>query len=204
MSFKFEFKKELFKGQSEAFIARLTKALQSSQLAIRLNEAFLTDLKFQVRRGISLATNSRLKPLSNSWIKMRKRIIADNGAPSFVSARKSNLSLSGQFLDSLKGRKALTSGGLEIKYQFEGDHQPYKVKSLKKWKVDNAFGRGRRLTFQRRKPMPGTLNVGRRISNQRLYSYLTRERPFIGIRSQTQNKLKQLVIEEVRRNTSRG
>ena len=204
MSFRLEFKKELFKAQSDAFIKRVTKALQSSDLAQKISKTYIDDLKFQVRRGKSLATNSPFKALKTTWVRMRKRIIADNGAPSYVSAKKSNLSLSGKFLDSLRGRKQDTTKGLEILFEFEDDHEPYKVKSLKTWKVRNAWGRGRVLNFKRRRPIGATIEVGKRISNEQLYRYLTKDRPFIGIRKQTQTRLRQLVIEEVRRNTSQG
>lgn len=204
MSFKLEFKKEGFKSQSDLFIKKVTQALQSNQLGAKISQTFITDLKFQVRRGFSLATNSRFKDLNASWVKLRRRIISQNETPSFVSPKKSNLSLSGKFLDSLTGVKQNISKGLEIDFVFRGSHEPYKVKSLKTWKVRNAWGSGKTLNFKRRKPIGATLRVGRRISNEQLYTYLTRERPFIGIRKQTQTRLRQLVIEEVRRITSQG
>ena len=202
MSFKLEFKKELFRQQSESFVKRVTQALQSSQLAKKIAETYITDLKFQVRRGQSLATNQKFKGLSEPWIKKRRRIIANSGSPPFVTAKKSNLSLSGTFLNSLKGFPNLLQKGLEVNFSFEGDHDPYKMKPLKSWKVRNAFGSGKNKTFKRRKEMPAELTVGRLISNDQLYTYLKRDRPFVGIRPQTQTKLKQLVIEEVRRITS--
>lgn len=199
MSFKLAFKKELFQRESQLFLDKVTKALQSKNLAKDIGDTYITDLKFQVRRGQSLSNNKKLKPLSESWIKKRRRIIANSGKPAFVSARKSNLSLSGQFLDSLKSRSANLSKGLEVTFRFEGAHEPYKMKPLKSWKVRNAFGSGKNKTFKRRKEMPSELQVGRRISNENLYTYLKRDRPFIGIRPQVQKRLTQLVVEEVRR-----
>lgn len=199
MSFKFEFKRELFQKQSTQFADKIRKAMQSSSLGNAIKDTFINDLKFQVRKGLSLSTNQKLKPLSASWIKMRKRIIADNGSPTYVSARKSNLSLSGKLLDSLKGNKKTTHEGLKIEYIFTGNHDAYKSKPLLSWRVKNSFGTGKTRTFNRIKKVPKEIQIGKTISNERLYTYVTRDRPFLGVRPETQLRLKKLVVEEVRR-----
>jgi hypothetical protein len=205
MSFKLEFKKELFRAQSLLFVRKVTQALQSPELFKLMSETYINDLKFQVRRGKSLATGSKLKPLSKGWIETRKRIIKANGRPPYVTAGKSNLSLSGDFLNSLKARNEKLNRGLSIRFFFDGYHEPYSLKAKKRTRVSTRIVENRQgQRVARKTKVKETLTLGKRIRNEDLYTYLTRERPFIGIRAPIQKTLRQQVIEQVRRITSQG
>ncbi len=180
---------------TQGFVARI---LKDEGLKKQIADTVINDIKFQSRRGKSPVTGSSFKKLSDSWIKERTGIIKTEGKPPYVSRNRSNISLSGQLLDSLVSVPVNKSASaLDIKIRFGGTHIPYKSAYQKTWKVRNAFGRGQTLTFVSKRN--GIRTIGRRIRNEELADYVQEDRPFMAIRTQVQKRLRALVQAEVRR-----
>jgi hypothetical protein len=197
MSFKIKFREDLFRVVTREAKVALQESMQSKKLGQDIGSVVIRDIQVQTRAGKSIPSGGRLKPLSKTWIELRKEIIKANGAENYVKPARSNLSLSSQLLNSMDFNQKATSRGLEISFFFRGIHQPYKLPFKKKWVVKNAFGRGQNLVFTRHRP--GMRNLGDKISNETLAEYVERKRPFIGVRPQVQATLRQLVLREVRR-----
>jgi len=197
MSFKIKFRDDLFRVVTKEAKAALQESMRSKKLGEDIGRVVIRDIQVQTRSGKSIPSGGRLKPLSKSWIKLRKEIISANGAESYVKPTRSNLSLSSQLLNSMSFNQKQTGRGLEISFFFKGTHEPYKLPYKKSWTVKNAFGRGKNTVFNSNKT--GMRIIGKRIQNEKLAEYIERTRPFIGVRPQVQATLRELVLREVRR-----
>ena len=198
MSFKIKVNTQSIRQLETASSNFLKQVLKDIDLNIQLGREVITDIQFQSRRGNSIPGNTKFKALSESWIKLRKRIIDTQGAPSYVQFRRSNISLSGQLLDSMIVNQRRKSSGSEISIEFEGTHQPYKVKYLTEFKRRKPGGRSKTVSVKTGKS--GTYEVGERIPNSLLAKYLRLQgREFLGIRPLVERRLRNLVNAEIRR-----
>lgn len=198
MSFRIKVNTQSIDRASATTRRFIEQVLRDEKLKKDAANTVINDIKFQSRRGKSPVTGSNFKKLSESWIAERSGIIKTEGKPPYVSRNRSNISLSGQLLDSLVSIPANTSRtSLDIKIRFGGTHLPYKSAYKKSWKVRNAFGRGQTLTFVSKKT--GIRTIGKRIRNEELAEYVQEDRPFMAIRPQIQKRLSALVQSEVRR-----
>jgi hypothetical protein len=210
MSLKVNVNEEsLKKIQSEVRVA-LEKIISNPKLKTDIGEAIIKDIQFETRKGNSIPNRGKLKPLSSSWKKMRERIGQSNPThPTFQKSR-SNLTISGKLLDSmivnLKPR-----GSFEV--DFDGDHEPYKVKKKTLWTVKShkrlLSGTGltaetssvTRVKKHVRTASEGTFEIGKKIPNKLLADYVARTRPFMGIRPIMEQRSKQKVIDYLRRSS---
>ncbi|MEM4359721.1 MAG: hypothetical protein QXT45_04275 [Candidatus Bilamarchaeaceae archaeon] len=140
------------------------------------------DIVGQTRSGISVVTGRPFKPLKEGWIKIRQKIIANMGARPFVSASRSNLSLSGELLDSLDYNIEKTGLAFRAKFKFVGTHKPYRY----------LGSRGKMVT------------IGGRISNDELAKILDRDRPFIGVRPKLQEIIISHIVDKIRLEISKS
>lgn len=159
------------------------KVIQSETLAKDLATTIITDVKFQTRK-------TKFKPLSEKWIKERKQISKATKVNEAFSPRRSNLTITGQLLDSLK----LTSFN-KGKYVFEfvGDHQPYKAPYVQQYK------RGKTIVNTNR---TGLRTIGKAIKNEDLAKYVQEQgREFIKLRKSLIPRLRNLVVAYIRRSS---
>lgn len=98
------------------------KGLKASPKALKDSELFWLD---RIQRftwsGRSLVTGGRFKPLSGPYRKWRKKVLAKqtpwsqtNAVGEFFAPNKSNLTLTGQLINSLKGRSNFRKQGITI------------------------------------------------------------------------------------------
>lgn len=93
------------------------------------------------------------------------------------SPKRSNLTITGQLLNSLK---YMYLGNAKFKIVPDGEHEPYKIRK--------AFGE--------------SMQVGKKIENSKLAQYVAQQgRPFMGIRDSLIPRLKRIIIGYVRRSS---
>lgn len=198
MSFKIKVNTQSIRTLEKASKDFLQEVLQDIDLNLQLGFEVIRDIQFQSRRGNSIPNNTKFKALSESWIKLRKRIIDTQSAPSYVQFRRSNISLSGQLLNSMTVVRQRRPSGAEINVEFEGRHEPYKVKRLTEFKRQKPGGRSK--TVNVKTGNSGNYEVGESIPNSLLAKYLRLQgREFLGIRPLVERRLRNLVNAEIRR-----
>lgn len=87
------------------------------------------------RSGTSVATGKSFPPLKPSTIKNREYLAKYNSTHSAYSPSKSNLTLTGELLDSVQTSKVFKGS---VTVEPKGTHKPYKTKTGKGKSVENA------------------------------------------------------------------
>lgn len=88
------------------------------------------------RSGKSLSNDSAFPPLSKTWQYQRDHLLKYNAADEyFLGSSKSNLTFTGQLINSIKARIFPSNGTVEVGPQ--GQHQGYKTKSGNTKAIDN-------------------------------------------------------------------
>lgn len=152
--------------------------LQDQKVIAEVAQMIIKDIQYQTRRGVSAIDGSKFKPLSMSWIKMRKRIVSPTH-PTFNPTR-SNLTISGQLLESIKYE---SKGQGRIRFYFDGDHEPYKITGVK----GNKKGQ--------------SLTIGKKMPNEKLAGYVEAQgRPFFGVRKSLEPRISKILVAAIRRN----
>lgn len=172
MSFIFKINQRSVDNLEKSVRDAFNKAIRSKAMLTEIGDEIVTDIKDQTQnKAKSIPLQSRLKSLSKAWVKRRARLAEFNDTDPAYQATKSNLTFTGQLLNSLK-HKILGVGKLEV--FFDGTHQPYKGVKGK--------------------------NLGKPISNEDLAGYVAENgRPFVGIRPLMQRKITRIVRTYVRR-----
>jgi hypothetical protein len=148
-------------------------------MLIEIGNIVIDDIKYQTRLGRSPITGQKFEPLSLKWKKERGEIAKATKTHEAYSQNRSNLTLTGQLLDSMQ--KKLLKEGIQI--SFEGNHKPYRKKYS-----------------DRSKKSGGTYPVGKTIKNEDLATYVAeRGRAFFGVREKILEQLKKVVIKHIRR-----
>lgn len=187
---------------------KVNSIIGEAALLNEVGDTIIKDIQFQTRRGVSPKTGERFKPTKKSWREKREKIAEATNTHEAYSKNRSNLTLTGQLLDSL--RKTIT--GRAVKIYFAGFHLPYKQKYLeyfirKKAKRRTNLGKTVKgfetsaggISYVNT-GNSGTYTVGKVISNKKLSEYVKENgRPFFGIRAKLVNQLKSIVIRYIRR-----
>lgn len=158
--------------------ARLNRVLSNKEMLGEVGDMAIDMIRQNTRRGTSSVTDEKLAPLSKPWMKTRERIASSQGTHPAYAKKRSNLTLSGQLLDSLKRSVA----GRMVTIFFDGMHIPYRMQTRK-----------------------GISRVGKLIKNSKLAQYVAEQgRPFFGFSKAFELKLltqvKRVVIRYIRRN----
>lgn len=174
MAFKIRLNEQSIINAQSGFTETIKKVLNNKTMLGEIGDVIINDVKLNTRLGKSIPTGGKLKPLKDSWIKQRKKISQATKVHDTFSPARSNLTLTGQLLDSM--RKVFKGmGSLEIK--FFGNHQPYFIKTKS-----------------------GTSRIGKAIPNEKLAGYVAEGgRPFFGIRKQVKSRINIIVRSYLRR-----
>lgn len=197
MSFTFKVnQKSLDKVESNVRDA-FKKVISNNKMMGEIGKTVTDDIKFQTRRRVSIPLGSNFPALKDEkWKRLRDRV---QGKHESYGKNRSNLTVTGQLLDSLKW---LTSGPGKLKIYFEGTHKPYIIQKLQSWKR-RAYSRkdGTRVSATTIKSNnSGNLKTGREIKNQDLASFVASQgRPFVGVRDKIKERINRIVIAYIRR-----
>jgi hypothetical protein len=154
------------------------KVIRNKELLNDIGETIITDIKFQTRRGNSIPTQGKLKPLTSKWKDKRANIADQIKTGEAYSKNRSNLTLSGQLLDSLKTR---IKGAGQIIIEAVGSRTPYLYSTKKTVKSRK----------QKHEP-----------TNEELAQYVKEQgRPFLGIRDAIKDRIKKDIIAFIRRSS---
>lgn len=151
------------------------KVIRNQTMMKDVSDTIIKDIQFQTRSGKSIPLNQRFPPLTKGWRDRRKEIKSQRH--NAFSPNRSNLTLSGQLVDSLK---SIVVGAGRFIIKASGIHQPYYYEGK----------RGQRV------------QVGSKIDNEKLSQYVAEQgRPFIGVRKELIPRLKRIIIGYVRRSS---
>ncbi|MBL0233182.1 MAG: hypothetical protein IPQ08_05915 [Chitinophagaceae bacterium] len=205
---KLSFKRISIDVAEKSIKEKVNSILNEPELMNSIGDAIIKDIRFQTRRGVSSINGERFKPTSKAWRNKREKIAEATSTNDAYSKNRSNLTLTGQLLDSL--RKAVN--GKSVKIFFAGVHMPYKQKYLEYFmrkKSKRRINLGRTVEgFQTsaggisyvNTGKTGTYTVGKAITNNKLAEYVEKGgRPFFGIRAKMIDQLKSIVIRYIRR-----
>lgn len=170
----------------------INKVLSNRGMLSQIADDVIQDVKFQSRRGYSIPNNARFKDLKSSWIETRKQIGKVGGVGDAFSPRRSNITVSGQLLDSMD--KTIPGKG-QFRIIFKGSHEPY----LAEYK--NSFFR--RVNGKRKRINPerqGIRVIGEKLSNEKLAGYIAEGgRPFVGVRTFMHIRINKIIVDHIRR-----
>lgn len=179
MSLKFEVNDDSLKRLEANTREAFEKVIRNKELLGDIGETIITDIKFQTRRGNSIPNKSKLKPLSSEWVDRRRGISEAQTTGQAFSTRRSNLTMSGQLLESL-AHKIVGAGKLVI--EATGTRIPYFYTTIKK---------GIRQRKKKHEP-----------TNEELAGYVAEQgRPFLGIRDAIRDRIKRQVVAFIRRSS---
>lgn len=167
---KFKLNDQSVKDAQDSISAKVKQIISDKELLTQLGNTIVTDVKFQTRRGVSSKTGEKLRPLTKEWVDRRSKIASSTGTADTYSARRSNLTLTGQLLDSFQ---VVAINKAKVILNFVGIHKPY----------TNVGGK----------------KVGREIPNEKLAEYVQILRPFLGVRPTLIQQLKNIAIRFIRR-----
>jgi len=102
-------------------IKLIKKQLQSRQLL----DIIAKDLIAGMRKGINPGTGKKFKKLEDSTIANRKRLAKFNKTHKNYSSARSNLTFTGQFLDSIKATVEKSKNGVTMLIEPTGVHTGY-------------------------------------------------------------------------------
>lgn len=157
-------------GAAKEAVDRIVK---NSQFKNELAKSVVDDIVGMTRSGKSVVTGRPFEKLSQGWIETRRKIIAYQGAPSYVSATRANLSLSGQLLSSLSYKiKGSGVSSFEASYFFTGRRKPYRYQGKK-----------------------GVVVLNSKLTNEELGKVLDDRYRFIGIRPKLQQQLVKRLVD---------
>lgn len=178
MSIQIKFDPESIKRVEVQTREAFNKVIANKKLLDEVGQTVVDDIKFQTRRGQSIPTGSRLKPLSKRWVETRGQIGEATDTQETFSPKRSNLTLTGQLLDSLTWR--IVGKGL-IETLFKGEkRRPYFIKP---------------------KTKKGVRKIESKISNEQLAEFVQKDRPFVGVRDQVVKRIRLIVISYLRRSS---
>lgn len=163
-SFKLKFDEKKAKKQ---FQKKVDKIIQSDEWKEIAADYAINQIQGKTRLQKSAKDNSPLKYISEEHKKTKKKLAKLNSKGKNFGASKSNLTITGQLLESLKGQNKKRSVEIEAK----GERKPYKVSK-------NSYA----------KKTP---------SNEELVEYLKEKGfSFIGLSEKMKKNIKKLVKEE--------
>jgi hypothetical protein len=163
--------------QVELSIQKKFKALASDQaLLSEIGDTIIKDIKFYAKQGKNPKTGSKFRALTDEWKKRRGQISETTATDPSFSKNRSNLTLSGQLLNSM----ASDIRASKLYIIFEGIHKAYRAK--------------------RKNQRFGTTKIGKDIPNKDLAEYVQTIRPFFRVRQSLIPRLKTIVFKYIRRN----
>lgn len=174
MSLNVKFDSAKFDRLVDGISSKFDRIANSKQMKEQIGELIISDIQKQTRAGNSIPDGSKFPGLKPSTVKMRDKLSDTNQTGEAFSVRRSNLTLSGQLLLSLKAK--LLNKAVEV--EPSGIHRPYRYQ-----RKDGSFS-----------------TVGRPIQNKLLSKFVADQgRDFIGVRDQVRNRIGLLVRQQVRR-----
>lgn len=174
MAFTFKINSASIGKVEESTKKLFEKVISNRKMLNEIAETIIDDVKFQTRKGKSIPNDGSFKPLTQDWKDMRKRISRKTETHASFSPSKSNLTITGQLLNAFV-HKIIGAG--KINFFFEGTHKPYKA--------EGSEG--------------SILTIGKKIENEKLAKYVAEERPFIGVRTQIERTLKNIIVSYIRK-----
>lgn len=154
----------------------LQAIIKDKDLLNEIGTNAVEDIKFQTRRGRSIPKGEeKFKALSPSWSEFRKKTEFKSNLSDVFAPRRSNLSLSGQLIDSIKHK--ITSQNT-ILIEADGIRDPYRYVSKRTGEIKE---------------------IKSRIDNKELSKFVSIDRPFIGIRERVQIRITRLAQAFIRR-----
>jgi hypothetical protein len=172
MPSEFRFRRESIARLEKNVIAAFNKAIVNEQMLNTIGEEIVEDVKTQTRKGLSIPNKLQdLKLLKEKWITRKERLKTVNSTDPSYEEGASNLSFTGQLLNSFS--HAIRGPGRILLY-FHDFHQPYKN-------------------------LNGTTS-GEEIPNATLAKYLAdKGRPFVGVRPSMRLRINRIVKDYVKR-----
>lgn len=128
MSFTFKINEKSLQNVESNIRNAFNKVIKSDQMMREIGTLVVTDVQEQTKKGKSIPSGSKLKPLTSKWKERRKELAKHNSTDADYSPEKSNLTFTGQLLNSIKF--IIPKPG-SIKIFFQGTHEPYATKNGK-------------------------------------------------------------------------
>jgi len=151
----------------------LKEVIRDTALLNEIGEATVRDIKGQTRRGVSNVTEEKFKSLTPKWVQKRTEIAKSSGPSDVFSPKRSNLSLTGQLVNSII---YVVDRGL-VRIFADGDRKPYSYRT-KKGEIKE---------------------IKSKIDNAELSRLVSKDRPFIGVRKRFEQNILQIVNRFLRR-----
>lgn len=117
------------KGKISSVVSKqLSSIIDTDELAEVVGRPLIERIKFEAKRGTPLNDAGSFKPLAQSTIQNRKYLAKYNKTATVYKENRSNLSFTGQLLDSLQFRRIKSDGkSLKILVFFGGDREMYNI-----------------------------------------------------------------------------
>jgi hypothetical protein len=124
--FNFKFNTKGFDTLTAKINAKITDSLQSNAMLTEMGTVMVERLKYQARIGAPFNDSGTLPPLKEQTMVRRFYLEQYNGVHPTYATNRSNLTITGAFLDSLTYK---VTGPGKLEFTFEGNHPRYKGKN---------------------------------------------------------------------------
>lgn len=179
----------------KGFEDEINKIIQKTTLLEDSANLIKTDIQFQTKRGYSIPLKKKFDELSEAWKNTRGMLSKFVKVAPVFSKNRSNLTITGQLIDSIVTRVFRNRGYAQI--ELDGVHEPYKIPARQVRVKGHARKNGTVRSHTRNVP-PQT--IGKNISNADLAERVAEQgRPFMGVRDQIVNRIKVLARNTIRR-----
>jgi hypothetical protein len=112
-----------FSNRRDNLKRQISRAVKSNKLLEEVAQDILTDVKGQAQSGRN-PDGSKYPSLSSSWVERRKRLSTTNKVSGLYAPRRSNVTFTGEFIDSIKARINKSKGTIAI--EATGTHSKYR------------------------------------------------------------------------------
>lgn len=173
------------KGVRQAVTQLFTNTIQREAFLMRIRDFSVVRIQAETRKGRDLSKDGApIKPVSQGWQSFKRKIERGSITVSpqrseFLTSRRSNLSITGQLIDSLRGRPLARQGVVEV------------------------FPTGKRqdTTFKSSKRGSKPFSLGDQIStNEELAASLKKRGwTFLGMDKKGVQRIRRMVLDEFRR-----
>jgi hypothetical protein len=172
MSFTVKFDPKSLKNVEANVVTAFKKVIANKQMLDEVGQTIVTDVVEQTRNERSIPLGKELRLLKEGWITRKARITSVNQPDPNYEEGKSNLTFTGQLLNSFTW--AIESVGV-IKLFFKDNHKPYNI-----------------LGERKKQPAP--------LANEDLAKYIAESgRPFVGVRPTIKRRINRIVKTYLKR-----
>lgn len=173
------------RGVKQAVTQLFNSAIQRESFLMRIRDFSVVRIQAETRKGRDLSNDGKpIKPVQPGWTSFKRQIERGNFSvkpqkSEFLTSQRSNLSITGQLIDSLRGKPLVRQGAIEV----------------------FPTGRRKETTFKSSKRGAKPFSLGDQIDTNEALAASLKKRgwTFLGMDKKGVQRIRRVVLDEFRR-----